>query len=212
VASADDALVLIAAKTAQPSGSEFWLDALRPLVADVGATRWELQDAAAPGGPGPGHTHVVRLDSVAALTSYDGAVRAARYADALPVFHAEVRRDIWLRHGPTVDSPAEAVPTAMIAAEVLCTDSSRHDEWDRWYDDQHLSDMLASGAFVAASRWRRAEPRAGGTNDLTLYEIAGMTVSEAIERSASAMPDLIRAGRKHECHTGGLTMALSLVR
>jgi hypothetical protein len=68
--------------------------------------------------------------------------------------------------------------------------------------------MMASGAFAAASRWQRTDPRPGSANHLTVYEIAGGSVDEAIERSAAVMPALTARGRKHECHTGGLTWAL----
>jgi len=210
VALAPDPLILIAAKTARPDQVDTWLDALRPIVAAVGGTLWELHGSPASGGPGPGHTHVILLDSLAAAAAYDRAIAVARESAALPIAHAEIRRDTWTRHGTAPRTPG-VNPDGLIAAEVLCTDPDRHQEWDHWYDREHLPDMLASGAFVAGTRWRRATPRDGGANDLTLYEISGVSVDEAITRSAAVLPGLVASGRKHECHTGGLTMALERV-
>jgi hypothetical protein len=204
-------LVLIAAKTSRAELSDEWLDILTTIVGTAGGTLWTLARATPPGGPGPGHTHVVRLDSREALARYDAGVDAVRTSMPQPWGHAETRRDVWEQH-PASPPPASDVElTALIAAEVLCTDPRRVADWDRWYDEQHLPDMMACNAFVGGTRWRRVPAREGGANDLTLYESATGSAEEAIERSAAVLPDLIAAGRKHPCHTGGLTMALDRV-
>src|SRR6185295_11039283 len=95
-----------------------------------------------------------------------------------------------------------------ILTYVLCTDPARVDEWDTWYDDVHVPDMLGCGAFSAMSRWRRATPAAVGANHLTLYDVATPTVDEAVARSAVTLAEVVAAGRKHECHTGALTVTL----
>lgn len=205
----DSALVLIAVKSARPAETDEWRRTLASIVAAAGGTLWELANAPAPGGPGPGHSHVVRLDSMAALHAYELAISTSREAGTLTTGHGEIRRDVWRRHGAGSFEPGDHDLSALLAAEVLCTDPAAADEWDRWYDEQHLPDMMQSGAFVAGSRWRRDPRRPGGANDLTLYEIADHTVEEAISMSAAVMPGLIAAGRKHPCHCGGPTMALS---
>jgi hypothetical protein len=68
--------------------------------------------------------------------------------------------------------------------------------------------MLSSGAFSALSRWRRVTPRPVGANHLTLYDVATPTVDEAVTRSAATLAEVVAAGRKHECHTGALTVTL----
>ena len=68
--------------------------------------------------------------------------------------------------------------------------------------------MLSCGAFSAMSRWRRLTPSAAGPNDLTLYDVATPTVDEAVARSATTLAEVVAAGRKHECHTGALTVTL----
>ena len=65
-----------------------------------------------------------------------------------------------------------------------------------------------------AARSRRCHGGGGprraavGSNHLTLYDVATPTVEEAVARSATTLADVVAAGRKHECHTGALTVTL----
>ncbi len=201
-----EGLAFIATKAVPAAAGPAWARWLRGHAAAHGGRVWRLLDPAPAGRPGAGHSHVIHLpaDRLAEFDRETALARADGRADA----HAEIRRDEWHRAGPPVVVHPEATVTGMIVAEVLCTDPDRVDEWDRWYDEQHLPDMMASGAFVAGSRWRRRPSRAGTADHLTIYEISGSTVEEAIERSAAVMPELVAQGRKHERHTGGLTWAL----
>ena len=113
-------------------------------------------------------------------------------------------------NGPWSDKPA---PTdelrGHILANVMCADPAREAEWDAWYDETHLPDMLSCGAFGAMTRWRR-EPRAEvGPTHVTLYDVSTPTVAEAVERSAATLVELTAAGRKLDVHTGGLTLLMA---
>ena len=179
------------------------------------ATRFELTARPEPGMPGIGFTHVTILeldaDDVADAGDADprrSTTRCGEPAACIP----RTRRWPPTCSSPTVPtapSPSRHAPrTGHILTHVLCTDPARRDEWDRWYDEQHVPDMLACGAFSAMSRWRRVPERRVGPNDLTLYDVATDTVDEAVARSAAALADVVAAGRKHEAHTGGLTVTL----
>jgi hypothetical protein len=178
------------------------------------ATRFELTARPEPGMPGIGFTHVtvVELDDAdvvaqaARILAVDDVLRAdGRMHPA----HAAIAADTFVTHGPhgTKAAPA-AARTGHILTHVLCTDPTRADEWDRWYDEVHVPDMLACGAFSSMSRWLRAAPLAVGPNHLTLYDVATPTVEEAVARSAVTLADVVAAGRKHECHAGGLTVTV----
>jgi hypothetical protein len=178
------------------------------------ATRFELTARPAPGMPGIGFTHVTILE----LDDPDVAAQAARIlavdddlrrtGDWHPA-HAAIAAEAFVAHGPHGDKPApSAARTGHILTHVLCTDPARVDEWDRWYDDEHVPDMLSCGAFSAMSRWRRVEPRAVGPNHLTLYDVSTPTIDEAVARSATTLAEVVAAGRKHECHAGALTVTL----
>jgi hypothetical protein len=177
-------------------------------------TRFELTARPEPGMPGIGFTHVTVLE----LDDADVAGQAARIravddelrrAGNMHPAHATLAVDAFGAHGRYgTKPPPSAARTGHILTHVLCTDPDRVEEWDRWYDDVHVPDMLSCGAFSALSRWRRVDPVVAGPNHLTLYDVATPTVEEAVARSATTLAEVVAAGRKHECHTGGLTVTL----
>jgi hypothetical protein len=178
------------------------------------ATRFELTARPEAGRPGVGFTHVTVLE----LDEHDVGAQAARVLavdDALRAdgrfhpAHATIAAEAYVAHGPHGTKPApSASRTGHILTHVLCTDPARVDEWDHWYDEVHVPDMLSCDAFSALSRWRRVAPNAVGPNHLTLYDVATPTVDEAVARSAATLAEVVAAGRKHECHTGALTVTV----
>lgn len=178
------------------------------------ATRFELTVRPTAGMPGLGFTHVTIYE----LDDADVAAQAARAFDAEDALraaggvhpaHAAVSADVFVAHGPYGEKP-EPSPARRghILAFVLCNDPARTAEWDAWYDAEHAPDMLACGAFGGLSRWRRAQPVRVGANFLTLYDVATPTVEEAVARSSAALTGIVVAGRKHETHTGALTLTV----
>ena len=100
--------------------------------------------------------------------------------------------------------------TGHILAYVLCNDPEREAEWDRWNDEVHMPDMLASDAFAGVTRWRRLAPEDDGRRArfATLYDVGAIGIDAAVARSAAAMPGIVAAGRKLGCHVGALTVTL----
>ena len=164
--------------------------------------------------PGIGFTHVTILE----LDDVDVGAQAARIlavddelrtSERMHPAHATIAADAFVAHGRHgTEAAPVATRTGHILTHVLCTDPRRVDEWDQWYDDVHVPDMLSCGAFSAMSRWRRLTPNAVGPNHLTLYDVSTPTVDEAVARSAATLSEVVAAGRKHECHTGALTVTL----
>ena len=197
---------------------EAWWDDVH--VADVAAatgatrvTRWVV--AGAPGGSAtPGFTH----QAVHEIAGRPLAEALDGLADALPRWWADGRMhprhvltDVaaLVGHGPYGSHPAPGPDlTGRILAAVVCTDPARWDEWDAWYDAQHVPDMLATGCFSAASRWRHLDPPRFGARHLTLYDISGIPTAEAVSRSGAAMAPLVAAGRKPDWHAGTATVVL----
>jgi hypothetical protein len=178
------------------------------------ATRFELTARPQLGMPGIGFTHV----TVYELDDADVAAQAARTLDAndglyaarrVHPAHASVGADVLRAHGPFGHKPEpSAALHGHILTNVLCNDPARQDEWDAWYDEQHVPDMLSCGAFGAMSRWQRTPQARVGSNYLTLYDVSTDTVAEAVERSAATLAEIVAAGRKHETHAGALTVTL----
>jgi hypothetical protein len=164
--------------------------------------------------PGIGFTHVTIYE----LDDTDVTAQATRTLDADDALRAEgrthpahvtVNADVFTAHGPFGEKP-EPSPALRghILTYVLCNDPTREAEWNAWCDEQHMPDMLSSGAFNAISRWRRTPRVRAGSNYLTLYDVATDTVEEAVQRSAVTLAEVVAAGRKHETHAGGLTVTL----
>lgn len=206
-------------RASEESDWDEWEDGVHlPALCTAGgpwvATRFEVTARPQPGMPGIGFTHVTIYE----LDDIDVVAQAARTLDAddelraagrVHAAHVSVWADVFKAHGRFGHKP-EPSPAlhGHILANVLCNDPAREDEWDAWYDEQHVPDMLSCGAFDAMSRWLR-EPRArAGSNFLTLYDISTDTVEEAVERSSVTLAEIVAAGRKHEAHTGALTVTL----
>jgi hypothetical protein len=177
-------------------------------------TRFELTARPQPGMPGIGFTHV----SILELDDPDVRGQAARALAVDAVLrgegrmhpaHATIGADVYQAHGPygTKPEPSAAL-RGHILTHVMCNDPAREAEWDAWYDDQHVPDMMSCGAFGALSRWRRKSLVAHGANFLTLYDVATDTVDEAVTRSAGTLAEIVAAGRKHDAHAGALTVTL----
>jgi hypothetical protein len=200
---------------------ETWLDDthLPDLVGSRGgpwvATRWQLAQKPTPGMPGLGFSHVTIYE----FAGPDFRVQVQRFAERelalrragrVHAAHAVMHAHAFVGHGAYCDKaePSDALRHHLIAY-VQCNDPDREREWTEWYDREHVPDMLASGAFSAATRWERAPREAHTSNFVTLYDIASEDVQVAVEKSAAVMPGIVAAGRKHSTHTGGLVVTLN---
>ena len=123
--------------------------------------------------------------------------------------HTVVDAAVYVAHGRFDRKPAPSDELrGHILALVMPNDPTLEAEWDEWYDVQHIPDMLESGAFSAATRWRREPRRPLGADFATLYDVSLDSIEEAVARSAAVMPGIVSAGRKHRAHTGAMTLTL----
>lgn len=66
--------------------------------------------------------------------------------------------------------PAAARPvTGVLIVLNDCADPARHDEFNAWYDDVHIPDVLATGAYHSAARYENTDPESG-PRYLAVYE------------------------------------------
>ncbi|MFN8028475.1 MAG: hypothetical protein U0W40_19585, partial [Acidimicrobiia bacterium] len=134
-----------------------WQQSVRlpALCGDGGAwvaTRFELTERPPVGRPGLGYTHVTILE----LDDTDVAAQAAHVLDREDALrcdghgfdtHVVVGAEVFAAHGPHSAKPAPSPALrGHILAHVMCNDAAREAEWDAWYDEQHVPDMLACGA------------------------------------------------------------------
>ena len=218
-------LIIVFSKSAKPpleaEWSQWYDDVHLPeLFAAAGdnapkvAVRFEQARKPEPGMPGMGFSHVTIYEfdgdapksKMAACLELDAKMRAE---GRMHPSHAVVDLQEFVAHGPYSIKP-EPSPALRghILAWVFANDPARDPEWDEWYDREHIPDMMDSGAFAAATRWRRTEWRPYGPNTITLYDVSHESVDTAVQRSAAVMPGIIASGRKHETHVGALTLTL----
>jgi hypothetical protein len=178
------------------------------------ATRWQLSAKPVLGMPGPGFSHVTIYefrgtdiaDQIAGLAPRSAELREK---GRIHPTHSVIDAHAFVAHGAYQDKPEPSdALRGHILAYVMSNDPTREAEWDTWYDTEHVPDMMASGAFSAATRWERSPRLRYGANFVTLYDVAHESVDTAVELSAAVMPGLIAAGRKHEVHTGALGLTL----
>ena len=64
------------------------------------------------------------------------------------------------------------VTTGVLVVTSNCKDPGQEDEFNRWYDQVHIPDVLGTGHFYTASRFRNVNPDAGAAKFLAVYETA----------------------------------------
>jgi hypothetical protein len=211
------ALLILHEKCNKPAAEPEWRswhrDVHEPDLLATGArhvTAWQLARKPEPGMPGLGFSHVTIVEYAARAMPHVVATFAdLRGRGRLHPTHTVIDAQTYVVHGRWGDKPEpDDTLRGHILAHVMANDPSREPEWDPWYDEEHVPDMMASGAFSAATRWRREPRNAFGPNHITLYDVAHESIDTAVELSAAVMPGLIAAGRKHETHTGALTVTL----
>jgi hypothetical protein len=214
-------LILHFARCNAPAQSERWqawlddihLPDLRDTEGVRAATCWPLTHQPEPGMPSVGFSHVILIECTADVSSARSSIgkreQELRETGRIDPRHCVTNVDCLEAHGRWNQKPMPSESLkGHILAYVMCNDPQREQEWDRWNDAVHMPDMMTSDAFTAVSRWRRQPENASGTNYLTLYDIGEGGTGLAVERSAAIMPGLAKAGRKMDCHVGGLTVTL----
>ncbi len=59
----------------------------------------------------------------------------------------------------------------LMTVESNCADPSREAEFNKWYDEVHLPDILETSGFVRASRYENTNPDDAHGKFLAVYEI-----------------------------------------
>jgi hypothetical protein len=67
----------------------------------------------------------------------------------------------------------------------------RDDEFNAWYDDVHVGDVMAAGGYRAGTRYENTAPASGEARWLAVYEIDGPDPSQARGRVAAAAAGMV---------------------
>lgn len=109
--------------------------------------------------------------------------RRGRYGNILDYFSHNWRDVLWRQivrkvadkeHGLGVEKWVNLV-------ETNCVDPSREQEFNDWYTNIHLPDVLETPGFMAATRYEMKEFRDGRGKYLTVYEIETGDIDKTME-------------------------------
>jgi len=92
--------------------------------------------------------------------------------------------------------------TSVLLVMTRCTDPAREAEFNKWYDDVHLPDVLSVPHFVAAQRYKLAGPANKNEPEaqyLAVYELDTDDTRSAMKALGERMPQWTAAGRIIDC-------------
>ena len=85
----------------------------------------------------------------------------------------------------------------LLVVEANCTDESRVAEFDDWYDNIHIPDILSgSPGCKSATRYVRKYPAPGKPKYLAVYEFETDDIEKTLEAHAKNVETKYAAGRK----------------
>ena len=69
----------------------------------------------------------------------------------------------------------------LLLAGTECTDVSKEEEFNKWYDEIHVPDVLETPGFISGTRYVRTRSLEGIPKYLALYEIETADIDRADE-------------------------------
>ena len=76
-----------------------------------------------------------------------------------------------------------------------CKDSSKEREFNQWYEDIHISDILDAGGFHTTYRYESLDPAATKAKYLAIYETENIDPAKAREKHGEVRADWQQRGR-----------------
>jgi hypothetical protein len=76
-----------------------------------------------------------------------------------------------------------------------CSDPEREDEFNDWYDNTHLPDVLETPGFLGATRYENPAPAEGEAKFWAFYEIETDDIDAFMKKNAENLDKKRAAGR-----------------
>ena len=86
----------------------------------------------------------------------------------------------------------------LLTVESNCADPSREGEYNDWYDNTHLPDILETPGFVRAARYENNSPGEGKGKYLATYEIETDDIGETLMAFDKTVNDKAEQGRMND--------------
>ena len=61
-------------------------------------------------------------------------------------------------------------PTGVLVVMVNNTEPSKEDEFNKWYNETHIPDIVGTGIYYTATRYENTDPKPGEAKYLAIYE------------------------------------------
>jgi hypothetical protein len=85
---------------------------------------------------------------------------------------------------------------AIVLVYTNCADPAREAEFNEWYNNTHVPDMLQAEGFVAATRYQLlGEPGPGQGKFLAVYEVEAEELGKAFAGVQKRLADVTAQGR-----------------
>lgn len=100
----------------------------------------------------------------------------------------------------------------LLTVETNCADPSRERDFNQWYDEMHLPDVLETPGFVRAARYEHSAPGQGQGKFLAVYEIETDDIGQTMEAFSKNVDAKAKQGRLTDLLTpvgGGLYRQLT---
>lgn len=81
------------------------------------------------------------------------------------------------------------------AVHTVCTDPSRDKEFNDWYDNIHLPDLLTSPGLLRATRYEIGEPVEGEGQYLAMYQIEAEDIGQVMAGMRENVSKRVEQGR-----------------
>ena len=83
----------------------------------------------------------------------------------------------------------------ILNVETNCADPKREKEFNDWYDQTHLFDVLETPGMVCASRYEYINPPEGQPKFMAMYEIETEDMDKTMAAFSERVNDIIGRGR-----------------
>jgi hypothetical protein len=94
------------------------------------------------------------------------------------------------------------MPASVLLVMTTCSDPAREEEFNRWYNEVHIPDILSIPHFVAAQRFGRSgrpNPNEPDATYLAIYELDTTDTAAAAKALGEGGRQLAANGRMIDC-------------
>ena len=134
-------------------------------------------------------------DLPAAMREFEGSTKGLLDKGEIHPTLEVVETDILRAKGPQFRSDQETVEvTGLMVLLSNCTDETKHEEFNQWYDTVHIPHVLETGRYHTVYRYESIDPKPGKGRYAAIYETDNEDPGELSAMMARERPQWIAKG------------------